>query len=86
MALLSELATAGLVEDLSSMNADGLRLSVGTLTAIPVAAPSRIDRDVARSAMILAPLAVLPIGAGRRLRRRPRQLGRDCPRWSPPPW
>ena len=45
------------------MNADGLRLSVGTLTAIPVPAPSRIDRDVARSAMILAPLAVLPIGA-----------------------
>lgn len=45
------------------MNADGLRLSVGTLTAIPVAAPGRIDRDVARAAMILAPLAVLPIGA-----------------------
>lgn len=40
---------------------DGWRLSVGTLTAVPVRPPSRIDRDVAGRAMLLAPLSTLPI-------------------------
>ena len=39
---------------------DGLRLAVGTLTAIPVAPPRRVDRRVAGRAMTLAPLVVLP--------------------------
>lgn len=41
---------------------DAWRLAVGTLTAVPVAPPSRVDRGIARSAMLLAPLAVLPLG------------------------
>ena len=41
---------------------DGLLLAVGTLTAVRVPAPSRVDRPVARWAMTLAPLAVLPLG------------------------
>lgn len=41
---------------------DAWRLSVGTLTAVRVTAPTRVDRDVARLAMLLAPLAVLPLG------------------------
>ena len=41
---------------------DAWRLSVGTLTAIPVKAPTRVDRDTAGLAMVLAPLAVLPLG------------------------
>jgi adenosylcobinamide-GDP ribazoletransferase len=41
---------------------DGLRLAVGTLTAIRVAPPTRVDRSVARVAMLLAPVAVLPVG------------------------
>jgi adenosylcobinamide-GDP ribazoletransferase len=44
------------------MTWNGLRLAVGTLTAIPVPAPTTVDRSVARAAMLLAPLAVLPIG------------------------
>lgn len=40
---------------------DAWRLSVGTLTAIPVKAPTRVDRDTAGLAMVLAPLAVLPL-------------------------
>lgn len=44
------------------MIANGLRLAVGTLTSVPVPAPTAVDRSVARAAMILAPLAVLPIG------------------------
>jgi adenosylcobinamide-GDP ribazoletransferase len=44
------------------MTVDGLRLAVGTFTAIPVPAPRRITRSTARAAMILAPLATLPIG------------------------
>ena len=39
---------------------DGLRLAVGTLTAIPVAPPRRVDRRVAGRAMTLAPPVVLP--------------------------
>ncbi|WP_338087794.1 adenosylcobinamide-GDP ribazoletransferase [Nocardioides lijunqiniae] len=42
---------------------DAWRLAVGTLTALPVAAPSRVDRRTAGHAMLLAPLAVLPLGA-----------------------
>lgn len=41
---------------------DAWRLAVGTLSAVPVAPPSRVDPQVARSAMLLAPLAVLPLG------------------------
>lgn len=41
---------------------DGLFLAVGTLTAVRVPAPGRVDRPVARAAMTLAPLAVLPLG------------------------
>ena len=41
---------------------DAWRLSVGTLTAIPVKAPARVDRDTAGLAMVLAPLAVVPLG------------------------
>lgn len=37
-------------------------LAVGTLTAIPTAPPRAVDRRVAGLAMMLAPLAVLPLG------------------------
>ena len=40
---------------------DAWRLSVGTLTAIPVKAPARVDRDTAGLAMVLAPVAVVPL-------------------------
>jgi adenosylcobinamide-GDP ribazoletransferase len=40
------------------------RLATGTLTALPVRAPGTIDRSTARAAMLLAPLAVLPLGVG----------------------
>jgi len=43
---------------------DGWRLAVGTLTALRVAAPSRVDPRTARTAILLAPLAVLPLGLG----------------------
>ncbi len=39
------------------------RLAVGTLTALPVRPPARVDRAVAGRAMLLAPFAVLPLGA-----------------------
>lgn len=42
---------------------DSWRLSVGTLTAIRVRPPTTIDRRRAAAAMVLAPLAVLPVGA-----------------------
>lgn len=41
---------------------DAWRLAVGTLTAVPVRPPRRVDRRTAGLAMILAPLAVLPLG------------------------
>ena len=41
---------------------DAWRLAVGTLTAVPVRAPGRVDRDTAGLAMVIAPLAVLPLG------------------------
>ena len=42
---------------------DGLRMSVGTLTALRVPAPSRIDLQVARVAMLAAPLPGVALGA-----------------------
>ena len=40
---------------------DGLRLAVGTLTAVPVPPPRRIDRPVAATAMVLAaPVGLVP--------------------------
>lgn len=39
------------------------RLAVGTLTVVPVRAPAAVDRAVAGRAMVLAPLAVLPLAA-----------------------
>lgn len=45
-----------------SRTSDAVRLAVGTFTAVPVPPPSRVDRDVAGLALVLAPLAVLPIG------------------------
>lgn len=41
---------------------DSWRLAVGTLTAIPVRPPMTVDRHRAGLAMVLAPLAVLPLG------------------------
>jgi adenosylcobinamide-GDP ribazoletransferase len=41
---------------------DAWRLSVGTLTALPIRPPVRVDRDTAGLAMVLAPVAVLPLG------------------------
>ncbi|WP_435154992.1 adenosylcobinamide-GDP ribazoletransferase [Amycolatopsis sacchari] len=38
-------------------------MAVGTLTALPVPPPSRIDRRVAGGAMVLGPVAVLPLAA-----------------------
>ncbi|MDV6013718.1 adenosylcobinamide-GDP ribazoletransferase [Haloechinothrix sp. LS1_15] len=40
---------------------DGLRMAVGTLTAVPVTAPRVIDVRVARRAMVLAPVAAIPL-------------------------
>jgi adenosylcobinamide-GDP ribazoletransferase len=42
---------------------DSWRLALGTLTAIPVPPPRRVDRRVARDAMLLAPLVGLVLGA-----------------------
>lgn len=42
---------------------DAWLLATGTLTAVRVPPPSRVDRPVAGLAMVLAPLAVLPLGA-----------------------
>jgi adenosylcobinamide-GDP ribazoletransferase len=41
---------------------DAWRLAVGTLTAIRVRPPTRVDRTTTRRAMLLAPLAVVPLG------------------------
>ncbi|EOD68826.1 adenosylcobinamide-GDP ribazoletransferase, partial [Amycolatopsis vancoresmycina DSM 44592] len=40
---------------------DSVRMAVGTLTTVPVPAPRVIDRRVAGGAMLLAPLASLPL-------------------------
>lgn len=42
---------------------DAWFLATGTLTAVRVPPPNRVDRSVAGLAMVLAPLAVLPLGA-----------------------
>ena len=44
------------------MLVDGVRLALGTLTAFPTPPPHRVDRDVARMAMVVAPVVVLPLG------------------------
>src|SRR5688500_18801892 len=41
---------------------DAARLAVGTLTAIRVPPPSAVDRRWAGTAMVLAPVAVVPLG------------------------
>ena len=41
---------------------NGLRLAVGTLTALPVRPPSHVDQHTARTAVLLAPPAALPLG------------------------
>ncbi|GMA19924.1 adenosylcobinamide-GDP ribazoletransferase [Arsenicicoccus piscis] len=43
---------------------DALRMTFGTLTALPVPAPTRIDRRVAGRAMVLAPLPGILLAAG----------------------
>lgn len=40
---------------------DGWRLTVGTLTVLHVAPPQRVDTGTARIAMVLAPVAVVPL-------------------------
>ena len=42
---------------------DAWLLATGTLTAVRVPPPARVDRTVAGLAMVLAPLAALPLGA-----------------------
>lgn len=44
------------------MLVDAWRLALGTLTAVRVRPPGRVDRRVAGTAMVLAPLAALPLG------------------------
>jgi adenosylcobinamide-GDP ribazoletransferase len=46
------------------MALDGLRLAAGTLTVIPSGPIPEIDKPLAARAMIVAPLAVLPLAAG----------------------
>lgn len=41
---------------------DGWRLAVGTLTVVPVRAPLLVDSATARWAVLLAPLAAVPLG------------------------
>jgi adenosylcobinamide-GDP ribazoletransferase len=41
---------------------DGWLLATGTLTAVRVPPPGRVDSTVAGTAMVLAPVAVLPLG------------------------
>lgn len=41
---------------------DALRLAIGTLTRVPVRPPVRVDRSVARGAMLLAPVIGLLLG------------------------
>lgn len=46
-----------------SLLRDSWLLATGTLTAVRVPPPSRVDRSVAGLAMVLAPVAVLPLAA-----------------------
>jgi adenosylcobinamide-GDP ribazoletransferase len=43
---------------------DAWLLATGTLTAVRVPPPGRVDRPVAGTAMVLAPLAVVPLAVG----------------------
>ncbi|WP_310971213.1 MULTISPECIES: adenosylcobinamide-GDP ribazoletransferase [unclassified Amycolatopsis] len=43
--------------------ADAARMAAGTLTTVPVPAPRVIDQQVAGRAMVLAPLAAIPLAA-----------------------
>ncbi|MGN6250187.1 MAG: adenosylcobinamide-GDP ribazoletransferase [Marmoricola sp.] len=43
---------------------DGWRLAAGTLTALRVRPPEQVDAPTFRTAMLLAPLAVAPLGVG----------------------
>ncbi len=45
------------------MIADGWRLAIGTLTVVPVRPPRQVSPGTARWAMLLAPIAVLPVVA-----------------------
>ncbi|MFT4294541.1 MAG: adenosylcobinamide-GDP ribazoletransferase [Micropruina sp.] len=45
---------------MSTRTLDGWRLAVGTLTVFRVAPPQRVDRDTARTAALLAPVAFAP--------------------------
>jgi len=40
---------------------DALRLAVGTLTLLPTRPPADVDKPVARAAMLIAPVTVLPL-------------------------
>jgi adenosylcobinamide-GDP ribazoletransferase len=42
---------------------EGARLALGTLTALPVPPPSRVDREVARAGMLAAPLVGAALSA-----------------------
>ncbi|MEO6470543.1 MAG: adenosylcobinamide-GDP ribazoletransferase [Aeromicrobium sp.] len=44
------------------MLGDGIRLAVRTLTALPIPPPRRVNRSVAGLAMVIAPVAVIPLG------------------------
>lgn len=44
------------------MLSDVVRFAIGTFTAIPVRAPSRVDRRVAGFGLLAAPVAALPLG------------------------
>lgn len=44
------------------MFVDGVRLALGTLTALRIPPPRQVNRSVAGVAMVVAPLAVLPLG------------------------
>ncbi len=44
-----------------SVTRDGWRLAAGMLTVVPTRPPSKVDRPVAIAAMLLAPLAVVPL-------------------------
>ncbi|SDS04983.1 cobalamin-5'-phosphate synthase [Nocardioides scoriae] len=46
------------------MLSDAWRLAVGTLTVVRVRPPVTVDRRTAGAAVLLAPLAVLPLGVG----------------------
>lgn len=46
------------------MSTDGLRLAVGTLSVVRVAAPRHLAPGTFRATALLAPLAVLPLGLG----------------------